>query len=66
LTELIWICELSSSPAGYPAHRYIAQGNSKVDEQFFKLIDFDGYELGRLGREIQIVEKMKDRGSKYE
>ncbi|MBM3207320.1 MAG: hypothetical protein FJZ57_01770 [Chlamydiae bacterium] len=73
LRELIWICELRSSPAGHPAYRYIAQEMAKqvciampAYERFFKFVDYDGYELGRLGQEIRIVEKMKARGSKYE
>ena len=70
LRELIWLCELRSSPAGHPAYRYIAQEMAKqvslavpVFERFFKFVDFEGYELGRLGQEIRIVEKMQARGS---
>ena len=71
LRELIWICELRSSPAGHPAYRYIAQEMAKqvslavpAFERFFKFVDFDGYELGRLGQEIRIVERMQARGHK--
>ncbi len=73
LRELQWICELRSSPAGHPAYRYVAQEMAKqvsqvfpCFERFFKFVDFDGYELGRLGQEIRIVEKMQTRGSLHE
>lgn len=71
LRELIWLCELRSSPAGHPAYRYVAQEMAKqvclaepLFERFFKFVDYDGYELGRLGQEIKIVEKMQARGVK--
>lgn len=73
LRELIWMCELRSSPAGHPAYRYIAQEMAKqvslavpCFERFFKFVDYEGYELGRLGQEIRIVEKMQARGIKSE
>ena len=69
LRELIWMCELRSSPAGHPAYRYIAQEMAKQVslaipsfERFFKYVDYEGYELGRLGQEIRTVEKMQARG----
>ncbi|MCX6989959.1 MAG: FAD-dependent thymidylate synthase [Chlamydiae bacterium] len=69
LRELIWMCELRSSPAGHPAYRYIAQEMAKqvslaipAYERFFKYVDYEGYELGRLGQEIRTVEKMQARG----
>jgi thymidylate synthase ThyX len=68
LRSLQWLCELRSSPAGHPAYRYIAQEMaSQVSqvipefERMFKYVDFEGYELGRLGQEIRIVEKLKAR-----
>jgi thymidylate synthase ThyX len=71
LRELIWLCELRSSPAGHPAYRYIAQEMAKQVsiavpsfERFFKFVDYDGYELGRLGQEIRIVEKMQAKGAR--
>jgi thymidylate synthase ThyX len=71
LRELIWMCELRSAPAGHPAYRYIAQEMAKqvsvampCYERFFKFVDYEGYELGRLGQEIRIVEKMQARGIK--
>lgn len=73
LRELIWMCELRSSPAGHPAYRYIAQEMAKqvsiampCYERFFKFVDYEGYELGRLGQEIRIVEKMQAKGLRHE
>lgn len=64
LRSLQWLCELRSSPAGHPNYRFIAQEMAKqiskvcpAFERFFKFVDFEGYELGRLGQEIRIVEK---------
>ncbi len=69
LRQLQWICELRSSPAGHPAYRYIAQEMAKqvvdvfpIFERFFKFVDYDGYELGRLGQEIRTAEKIQSRG----
>ncbi|NGX39167.1 MAG: Thymidylate synthase ThyX [Chlamydiae bacterium] len=68
LRALQWLCELRSAAAGHSSYRYIAQELSKQViqispqfERFFKFVDYDGYELGRLGQEIRIVEKMKAR-----
>ncbi len=70
LRALQWLCELRSSPAGHPSYRYIAQELSKQVcevfpsfERFFKFVDYEGYELGRLGQEIRTIEKMKSRQS---
>ncbi len=70
LRSLQWLCELRSSPAGHPNYRYVAQEIAKqvikvfpVFERFFKFVDFEGYELGRLGQEIRIVEKRLARSS---
>jgi thymidylate synthase ThyX len=69
LRALQWLCELRSSPAGHANYRFIAQEMAKqvcevfpAFERFFKFVDFEGYELGRLGQEIRIVEKMQTRG----
>lgn len=66
LRALQWLCELRSSPAGHPMYRYVAQEMAKQVsdtfpefERYFKFVDYDGYELGRLGQEIRTVEKMK-------
>lgn len=67
LRSLQWMCELRSSPAGHPMYRYVAQEMAKQVshtfpefERFFKFVDYDGYELGRLGQEIRTAEKMKN------
>jgi len=69
LRQLQWLCELRSSPAGHPVYRYIAQEMAKQVsdlfpelERFFKFVDYDGYELGRLGQEIRTLEKAQARG----
>ena len=58
------------SPAGHPNYRYIAQEMAKqvctvfpIFGRFFKFVDDEGYELGRLGQEIRIVEKMQARAA---
>lgn len=68
LRALQWLCELRSSAAGHPSYRYIAQEMAKQVaqvcpqfERFFKFVDYEGYQLGRLGQEIRTVEKMKGR-----
>lgn len=64
LRAMQWLCELRSAPAGHPNYRFIAQELAKQVskvcpnlEKFFKFVDYEGYELGRLGQEIRIVEK---------
>ena len=71
LRALQWICELRSSPAGHPNYRYIAQEMAKQAskaipsfERFFKFVDYDGYELGRLGQEIRLFEKKLAKSSR--
>lgn len=68
LRALQWLCELRSTAAGHPSYRFIAQEMSKQVaqvfpqfERYFKFVDYDGYELGRLGQEIRIVEKARAR-----
>ncbi len=68
LRSLQWLCELRSSPAGHPTYRYVAQEMAKqvstacpAFERFFKFVDFEGYELGRLGQEIHNLEKIQRR-----
>lgn len=70
LRSLQWLCELRSSPAGHPNYRFVAQELAKqvirvfpAFERFFKFVDFEGYELGRLGQEIRMVEKRLARSS---
>jgi thymidylate synthase ThyX len=69
LRGLQWLCELRSQAAGHPTYRLIAQEMARQVsiaqpsfERFFKFVDFEGYELGRLGAEIRQEEKMKVRG----
>jgi thymidylate synthase ThyX len=68
LRSLQWLCELRSQAAGHPNYRLIAQEMARqvsialpTFERFFKFVDFEGYELGRLGAEIRQEEKMKTR-----
>ncbi len=68
LRSLQWLCELRSQAAGHPTYRLIAQEMARQVsialppfERFFKFVDYDGYELGRLGAEIRHEEKMKAR-----
>jgi thymidylate synthase ThyX len=70
LRALQWICELRSSPAGHLVYRYVAQEMAKQVievfpefERMFKFVDYEGYELGRLGQEIRKIEKLKARQS---
>ena len=64
LRALQWLCELRSQPAGHPSYRHIAQCMAKevcrvfpAFERFFKFVDYEGYELGRLDQEQNKVEK---------
>lgn len=65
LRALQWLCELRSQPAGHPTYRLIAQEMARQVslaippfERFFKFVDYDGYELGRLGAEVRNEEKL--------
>lgn len=64
LRALQWLCELRSSPAGHPNYRYVAQALAKgviqeypAFERFFRFVDFDGYDMGRIGQEQRKAEK---------
>ena len=66
LRALQWICELRSSPAGHPHYRYVAQEIARqiTDKYpafgcFFKFVDREGYELGRLGQEQRTTDKQR-------
>jgi len=68
LRALQWLCELRSAPAGHPTYRTIAQEMARQVsetipefERFFKFVDFEGYELGRLGQEQRKADKIKAR-----
>ncbi len=69
LRELQWLCELRSSPAGHSNYRHVAQELAKQIsmtipefERFFKFVDFEGYDLGRMGQEIKKQEKLESLG----
>ncbi len=64
LRALQWLCELRSSPAGHPNYRFVAQQMAKEVskafpqfERFFKFVDYEGYDLGRLDQEQRKFEK---------
>lgn len=64
LRALQWLCELRSAAAGHPGYRLVAQTMAKqvvqefpAFERFFKFVDFEGYELGRLSQEQRKVDK---------
>lgn len=64
LRALQWLCELRSSAAGHPNYRYVAQEMAKQViatfpqfERFFKFVDYEGYEMGRLGQEQRKADK---------
>jgi thymidylate synthase ThyX len=64
LRALQWLCELRSSPQGHPSYRQVAQELAKqvckaepLFEPFFKFVDYNGYDLGRLTQEQRRVEK---------
>lgn len=68
LRAMQWLCELRSQAAGHPTYRLIAQEMARQVsialppfERFFKFVDFEGYELGRLGAEVRQEEKLKAR-----
>lgn len=64
LRALQWMCELRSQPAGHPEYRYVAQEMAKqvcqalpILEMFFKFVDYDGYDMGRIGQEQRKFDK---------
>ncbi len=64
LRALQWLTELRSQAAGHPGYRLVAQEMARQVsiaipsfEKFFKFVDFDGYELGRLNAEIRQEQK---------
>lgn len=70
LRALQWLAELRSSPQGHPGYRYIAQEMVKQVikvfpqyESFFKFVDFEGYDLGRLGQETRNAERKEAQSS---
>jgi thymidylate synthase ThyX len=68
LRALQWLCELRSQAAGHPSYRLIAQKMAHqvssaipLFERFFKFVDYNGYELGRLNAEIRQEQKLASR-----
>ncbi len=64
LRALQWLTELRSSPAGHPNYRFVAQEMARqiseavpAFERCFKFVDYEGYQLGRLGQEQRKAEK---------
>lgn len=58
LRSLQWLCELRSSPAGHTSYRHIAQllasqvsETFPLFERFFKYVNYEGCDLGRLDQE---------------
>lgn len=66
LRALQWLCELRSAPSGHPTYRYVAQAMARqvsdafpAFERFFKFVDYNGYDMGRLGQEQKKFERGK-------
>ena len=66
LRSLQWLCELRSAPQGHAGYRHIAQELARqVSEvipefkRFFKFVNFDDCDLGRLAQEIRKAEKQQ-------
>jgi thymidylate synthase ThyX len=66
LRALQWLCELRSAPAGHTSYRIVAQDMAKqvckvfpAFERYFKFVDYEGYDMGRMGQEQRKAEKMK-------
>ncbi|MCC5832164.1 MAG: FAD-dependent thymidylate synthase [Chlamydiales bacterium] len=64
LRALQWLCELRSQAAGHPNYRYTAQEMARqvsealpLFEAFFKFVDYEGHDLGRLAQEQRKHEK---------
>lgn len=64
LRALQWLCELRAGAAGHPTYRHVAQEMAYQTsqqfpqfERYFKFVDYDGYDMGRLGQEQRKEEK---------
>lgn len=64
LRALQWLCELRSQPAGHSGYRLVAQEMAlqvcrafPQFESFFKFVDYEGYNLGRIDQEQRKHEK---------
>lgn len=67
LRALQWICELRSAAAGHPNYRLIAQEMARQVcdkfpqfERFFGFVDYEGYDMGRMGQEQRKAEKQRE------
>lgn len=65
LRALQWLCELRSQAAGHPNYRHVAQEMARQVsdvlpplETFFKFVDYEGHDLGRLAQEQRKAEKL--------
>lgn len=70
LRALQWLCELRSAAAGHPNYRYVAQEMAKQViaqfpqfECFFKFVDYNGYELGRIFQEVRQQQRKAEKNS---
>lgn len=66
LRALQWLCELRSAPAGHSTYRLVAQAMAKqvcdafpAFERFFKFVDYEGYNMGRIGQEQRRLQKQQ-------
>lgn len=66
LRALQWLCELRSQAAGHPNYRLAAQEMARQVckavppfETFFKFVDYEGHDLGRLAQEQRKIDKQK-------
>ncbi|MCH9627885.1 MAG: Flavin-dependent thymidylate synthase [Chlamydiales bacterium] len=64
LRALQWLCELRSQAAGHPSYRLVAQEMARqvsetvpLLETFFKFVDYEGHDLGRLEQEQRKADK---------
>lgn len=64
LRALQWMSELRSSPAGHANYRLAVQDMVKQVcsvfapfEEFFKFVNYEGYDLGRMTQEMRRIEK---------
>lgn len=67
---LQWLAELRSQAAGHPTYRYIAQEMARraiekepLLEKFFRFVDYEGHDIGRLGQEIRSEKKRQQLSS---
>lgn len=67
LRALQWLCELRSQAAGHPTYRFVAQEMAKqvcqvfpAFERFFKFVDYNGCDLGRMGQEVKKEKKLQE------